>query len=107
MGGGSEANGAKVIYIHTYRGTIINGFDTQVNSWLDADVAWRIWKLIPVSRPSSEALDSGSLPLYGEDATGPFSTRAHHAESERDDFGTIVTEVTYTTTRKRYRVEDA
>ena len=28
-------------------------------------------------------------------------------ESERDDFGTIVTEVTTITTRKRYRVEDS
>ena len=78
-------------------------------------MARRVWKLIPVkaegmptpSQPSSEAFGLGSLPPYREDGTGQFPTRAHHAESERDDFGTIVTEVTTTTTRKRYRVQDA
>jgi len=45
------------------------------------------------SQSLSDTLGSGSLPPYGEDATGEFSTRAQHAESERDDFGTIVTEV--------------
>jgi hypothetical protein len=71
-----------------------------------------IWKLLPVqdegaftpSQSSSET--SGSPPSYGGDATGQSSTRAHHAESERDDFGTVVTEVTTVTTRRRYRVED-
>ena len=58
------------------------------------------------SQPSSEAFGLGSLPPYGEDGTGQVSTRTHHAESERDGFGTIVTEVTTITTRKRYRVQD-
>jgi len=69
--------------------------------------AWRIWKLLPAgvqgpSQSPSETLGSGSPPSYDGDAT----TRTQHAESERDDFGTIVTEVTTVTTRKRYRVED-
>ena len=80
--------------------------------------AWRIWKLIPVkvegvlapAQLLSEKLGSGPLPPYDGDATGQFSTRAQHAESEHDEFGTIVNEVTVTTTtvttRKRYRVED-
>jgi len=52
-------------------------------------------------------LSSGSLPPYDEGATaGQSSTRAQHAESERDDLGTIVTEVTIVTTRKEHRVED-
>ena len=75
----------------------------------------QIWKLIPVevegataaSRSSSEALGSGSPPSYDGGVTGQSSTGAQHVESERDDFGTIVTEVTTITTRKRYRVEDA
>ena len=53
------------------------------------------------------------LPSYDGDATGQSSTHAQHAESERDEFGTIVNEVTVVTitstitTRKRYRVKDA
>ena len=59
--------------------------------------------------PSSETSGSGSLPSYDGDTTGQSSTHAQHAESERDDFGTIVTEVTTSviTTRKKYRVEGA
>jgi len=79
---------------------------------------WQMWKLIPikaegVSTPSqslSEVLGSGPPPLYdGDAAAGQSSTRAQNAESERDDFGTTVTEVTTTivTTRKKYRVADA
>ena len=94
----------------------MNAFDTQVITWTDTETqrgTWRMWKLIPVkvegvlnpSRRSSEALGSGSLPPYDGDATGRSSTHAQHAESERDDFGTIVTEVTILTTRKKYRVE--
>jgi hypothetical protein len=55
---------------------------------------------------------SGSLPPYDGDA-GQSSTRAQHTESEYDEFGTVVNEVTVVTTtstvttRKRYRVEDA
>ena len=73
---------------------------------------WRIWKLIPVKidsvfAPPSKPLGSSSLPSYDDDATGQSSTYTQHAESEHDDFGTIVTEVTVITTRKKYRVEDA
>ena len=59
------------------------------------------------SQSPFETFGSGSPPLYDGDATGRSSTRAQHAESERDDFGTVVTEVTIVTTRKKYRVEDA
>ena len=63
----------------------------------------------------SETLGSGSPPLYDGDATGQSSARAQHVESEHDEFGTIVNEVTVVTTtststvttRKKYRVEDA
>ena len=61
---------------------------------------------------SSETVGSGSLPPYVLDAAGQPSVRARHVESERDDFGTIVNEVTTVTTtstvttRKRYRAED-
>ena len=91
--------------------------------WNDANsesCLWFIWKLIPVKvedmftppQSPSEALGGGSLPSYGEDTAGQSSARAtRHLESERDDLGTIVTEITTTstvvTTRKRYRVEDA
>lgn len=57
-------------------------------------------------RSSSETLGSRPLPPYDEDGSGQPSTRAQHAESQHDDFGTIVTEVTVVTTRKRYRIED-
>ena len=74
---------------------------------------WRIWKLISVkvegvfapSRSSSETLSFGSLPSYDGEAWQS-SARTQQAESERDEFGTVVTEVTVITTRKRYRVED-
>jgi len=82
--------------------------------------AWRIWKLIPVnvegafahSRSSfNETVGSGSLPSYDGDTTGQSSTRTRHMESDSDEFGTIVNEVTVltstVTTRKRYRVEEA
>ena len=98
----------------------LNGFTTQIILWTEeGSQAWWIWRLIPVKveaenvstppRSSSEMHGPGSLPSYDEDTTGQSSTRAQHAESERDAFGTIVTEVTTTviTTRKRYRVEDA
>ena len=56
------------------------------------------------SQSSSGGLDSDSLPSYSRNATGESSTHAQHAESENDEFGTIVTEVTVVTTRKRYRI---
>ena len=94
---------------------LLNDF-TQVKFWTDEVLyPWFTWKLIPVKveglfTSSSEALGSGSLPSYDGD-TGQSSARAQHTESEHDEFGTIVTEVTTTTTvvqtRKKYRVEDA
>lgn len=59
------------------------------------------------SRSSSEALGSRLLPPYDEEGTGRSPTPAQHAESGLDGFGTVVTEVTVVTTRKRYRVEEA
>ena len=56
----------------------------------------------------SETLGSDIPPLYN--AAGEPPIRAQHAELERDEFGTIVNEVTVltttVTTHKRYRVED-
>ena len=95
---------------------VLNCFNIQVRLWTkEVPNSWFIWKLIPVkveglftaSQPSPETHGSGSPPSYSGDATGQSSTRAQHVESERDDFGTIMTEVTTITTRKRYRVEDA
>jgi hypothetical protein len=53
----------------------------------------------------SEVLGS-EPPSYNGDTTGQSFV---HTQSERDDFGTVVTEVTTvtTTTRRKYRVEDA
>jgi len=83
---------------------------------------WRVWKLIPVNVenavPPSQLLPDklglGSPPTYDGRTTEPeSSTRARHAESESDEFGTVVNEVivvtttSTVTTRKRYRVEDA
>ena len=86
-------------------------------TWIDEEpVPCRIWKLIPVkvggvlapSQKSSEMLRLGSLHSYNGDTTGQSSTsHTQHAEPDRDDFGTIVTEVTIVTTRRKYRVEDA
>jgi len=58
------------------------------------------------SQSSFERFDPGPLPSYEGNTAGQSSTRAQNVESERDDFGTVVTEVTIVTTRKRYRVED-
>ena len=63
-------------------------------------------------RSSFGTLESGSLPSYEGDA-GESSTLAQRVESEQDEFGTVVNEVTVVTTtstvttRKKYRVEDA
>jgi len=55
-----------------------------------------MWKLIPV--------ELGIPPPYDGGAIG--QPPAHvQRETEYDDFGTIVTEVTTVTTRKKYRVE--
>jgi len=58
------------------------------------------------SRSSSGIPVSGLPPSYDGDATGESPARAQRTDFERDDFGTIVTEVTTVTTRKRYRIED-
>ena len=99
-----------------------NTFTAQVQSWEDTEpVPWRIWKLIPAkvedkfasSLSPSGTLSSGSLPPYDGDTSGGFSTRAERVESEQDEFGTIVNEVTVVTTtstvttRKKYRATDA
>ena len=72
-----------------------------------------MWKLIPVKiepRSPNETAGQEFPPSYEGDGTGQSSTRTQRAESEHDDFGTIVTEVTtvttVTSTRKKYRVED-
>lgn len=52
----------------------------------------------------SEAFGSG-LPPYDGNDSGQSSARTRHVESESDDFGTVVTEVTIVTTRKKYRVD--
>ena len=75
---------------------------------------WRIWKLIPVEVEGSsrhaqlpaETVASGSLPSYDGDQWQT-SALAQHAESEHDEFGTVITEVTVVTTRKKYRVDGA
>ena len=63
----------------------------------------------PSSQSLSETLGSDIPPLYN--AAGEPPIRTQHAELERDEFGTIVNEVTVltttVTTHKRYRVEDA
>ena len=77
--------------------------------WEDKGGFDQIWKLIPVNiEGRSETLGSDSLPSYDSGANGQSSTHTQR-ESEQDGFGTIVSEVTVvtTTTRKRYRVEDA
>ena len=52
----------------------------------------------------------GPLPTYDGGATA-LRPSVHHVESEHDEFGTIVKEVTVvtttTTTYKKYRIEDA
>lgn len=71
--------------------------------------ASQVWSLIPAEATPQlphDALGLGPLPLYDENLPGQPPAQAQH-QYERDDFGTIVTEVTIVTTRKRYRVEDA
>jgi len=79
---------------------------------------WQMWRLVPEKiedgptppRPSLATLEPRSLPPY-EGGTGQSSTHVQHTESEHDELGTVVDEVTVVTTtvttRKRHRVEDA
>jgi hypothetical protein len=74
----------------TVKKPLPKGF-TQVKFWTDeVPYPWFTWKLIPVT------------------VDGPLTPST---ESEHDEFGTVVTEVTTSstviTTRKKYRVEDA
>jgi len=75
----------------------------QVITWTEAGrnpMPLLMWKLIP--------MEQGILPPYERDTTGEPSTRTQRTESEYDDFGTIVTEVTVTTrTRRIPRAEGA
>ena len=74
--------------------------------------AWQVWKLIPVEaedaaappQPWPELFDLGPLPQH--DLVQP-PAPVQRMGLERDEFGTVVTEVTIVTTHKRYRVEDA
>ena len=61
-----------------------------------------MWKLIPV-----ETTDQGLPPSYEGDAVRQSCTCCQCPESRSDELGTIVTEVTTVTTRRRYRVEGA
>jgi len=101
---------AQRLEVRWYRRAVTDGFEIQVMVYDETIERYpnRIWMLIPVKVEggSSENLCSCSLPAYDREATGQSSARAQHAEYERDDFGTIVTEVTTITTRKRYRVQD-
>ena len=58
-----------------------------------------------VDKSSLETFGSG-LPPYDENEPGRSSSREQHMGSEHDDFGTVVTEVTVVTTRKKYRVDN-
>ena len=67
-------------------------------------------KVEGTSTPSqilSETLGSDALPSYDGDTAGQRPAQAQHTAYEYDGFGTVVTEVTTITTRKRYRLEDA
>ena len=112
---------SEILNARRYQRTTADRFTSQVHFHNDAYLAWQTWRLISVKvegtiTPSpSELFGLGSLPPYDGDAAGQSSTHARHAESEHDEFGTIVNEVTIVTThststvttRKRYRVEDA
>ena len=107
VGGWSKDNGANV------RSSLVPSavteaayFNSQMHLWTqqadrEPDPVF-MWKLIPV-----ETMDQGFPPSYEGDGFGQSSTSAQHAESESDDFGTVVTEVTTVTTRRNYRVESA
>ena len=88
----------------------------QVVIWDGCGGAWQAWKLIPVkveststplvASPPPRNLDSCSFPSYDGGITGQSTIRTQHVESKRDEFGTIVSEVTFVTTHKIYRVPD-
>jgi hypothetical protein len=112
----SNDNGAKVRYfLPTFRELQLNRAVFQITLHKAEPLIGRwVWRLLPVnvegtvtpSQPLSKTTGSDSLPSYDGGTTGQSSAHTQRTESERDDFGTIVTEVTTVTTRKRYRVED-
>lgn len=67
-------------------------------SWTEGgrnSITLLMWRLVPAGE--------GILPAYEGDGIGQPPAPAQRAEFEYDDFGTIVTEVTTVTTRRRYR----
>ena len=99
------------------------GFTFQVVTHAETPYHNQVWKLVPVkagsvfapSQSLPEKHGSVSLPSYDGDTAGQSSVCTQHVESEHDESGTIVNEVTVVTTtststvttRKKYRVEDA
>jgi len=84
-----------------------------VNFYRLDQTAVQVWRLIPVEvesvdtplpQSSPETFGLG-LPPYDLNEPGQSSSHTQHMGSERDDFGTVVTEVTTVTTRKKYRVD--
>ena len=75
--------------------------------------AWQVWRLISTEVEGTgtpyERFGLDPLPQYNENEHMRFPAHVRREELERDDFGTVVTEVTTvtTSTRRRYRVEDA
>lgn len=93
--------------------TPVDRLGSQVHIHGASDALCQTWILVPVniegaSTPLPSSSGSGSLPPYDGTGTGQSSARTQHsAELARDDFGTIVTEVTTVTTSRRYRFVDA
>ena len=86
------------------------GFTSQVQTYdVELQYTWQMWRLVPVEVESTFT-PVGSLPSYDGDV-GKSSTRAEYTESEHDESGVVVNEVTVVTTtvttHKRYRVENA
>jgi len=86
---------------------------SQVNFCTLNQSAVQVWRLIPTEvesvdtplpQSSPETFGLG-LPPYDTNEPGQSSSHSQHVGSERDDFGTVVTEVTVVTTRKKYRVD--
>ena len=89
-----------------------NQFFSQVKSCDTCPNAWQVWRLIPTdvegTDPPYERFGLDAIPPYNENERMRLPAQVRREELERDDFGTVVTEVTTftTTTRKKYRVED-
>ena len=69
-----------------------------------------VWKLISVeiedvNAPVQSVTFGTDLLPYDVNESRQSSARAQNLGSERDDFGTVVTEVTVVTTRKKYRMD--